>query len=129
MSNKKLTCLAVATMLGAALITAPVQARGAVHGGAVGRLGGGGFREAATGPGFAGRTGFVGSPGFAAGAGWWGSRRLGLLLGFGLGLGTLNAAADSSCWTWVQTPFGWQHVWAVSHCGLGYGGDFYGQYW
>jgi uncharacterized protein YcfJ len=62
MSNKKLTCLAVATMLGAALITAPVQARGAVHGGAVGRLGGGGFREAATGPGLAGRTGFVGSP-------------------------------------------------------------------
>lgn len=112
MSNKKLTGLAVATMLGVALITAPVQARGAVHGG----------------PGFAGRTGFVGRPAFVGRAGWWGGRRLGPLLGFGLALGTLNAAADSSCWAWVQTPFGWQRVWAVSHCGLGYGGDFYGPY-
>jgi hypothetical protein len=116
-NHKKLACLAVATMLGVALIAAPAQARGAVRGGVLGGFDGGGFRAAASGPSFARR------------AGWWSGRRLGPLLGFGLGLGTLSVAEGSSCWTWVQTPFGWQRVWAVSHCGLGYGGNFHGPYW
>lgn len=113
MSNKKLACLAAATMIGVALIAAPAQARGA-----------GGLRAATMGQ------SVVGRPGFAGRAGWRGHHRfLGPLLGFGLGLGVLDAAAYSSCWTSVQTPFGSQRVWAVSHCNLGYGGDFDGPRW
>jgi hypothetical protein len=94
MSDKKLACLAVATVIGAALIAAPAQARGGgfggggVHAGAVGGFGGGGMRPAGIGPGFAGRR-FVGPL-------------------FGVGVGLYGA---SSCWTLVPTAFGWEQVW------------------
>jgi hypothetical protein len=96
MSNKKPACLAVATVIGAALIAAPAQARGGgggfggggMHAGAVGGFGGGGMRPAGIAPGFAGR------------------RFVGPLFGVGVGL-----YAASSCWTLVPTAFGWEQVW------------------
>lgn len=89
MSNKKLACLAVATVIGAALMAAPAQARGGVGG-----FGGGGMHAGAVGP------GFVGGHGFA------GRRLVGPLFGLGVGL-----YAASSCWTLVPTAFGWEQVW------------------
>lgn len=96
MSKKKLACLAVATVIGAALIAAPAQARGGgggfggggVHAGAVGGFGAGGMRPAGIGHGFAGRR-FV-APLFGVGVGVFGT---------------------SSCWTLVQTAFGLEQVW------------------
>jgi len=154
MRNKKLVGLTVATVIGAALIAAPAQARfgggggGGFHGGfgggggfrgaAVGGFGGGGFRTAAIGPGFAGRPGFaarpgfigrpgfVGRPGFAGRGAWWGRRNFaGPFFGVGVGLGLAGLYATTSCWNWVPTAFGWQQVWT---CG-GTGGDFYGWGW
>jgi hypothetical protein len=120
---KKLTSLAIATVIGATLIAAPAQAQ----------FGGGGFGVAHVG-GFGGgfRGGFVRGPGwgggFVRGPGWGGRRAFGFggpFLGVGLGLGAI--AASSSCWTWVPTAFGWRRVWACdSGWGPGWGGPGWG---
>jgi hypothetical protein len=125
MIYKKLTSLAVATVVGAALIAAPAQARfgggfggGGFHGGGFG----GGFVR---GPGFGGgfaRGGFIGRPGFIGRSAFF-PGRWGWGGGWGVGAIGLGALAASSCWTLVPTAFGWQQVWA---CNSGWGGGGWG---
>ena len=130
---KKLVFIIVASVLGAALIASPAQARfGGFHGGGV--HGGGGFvrgpafaGHAFMGrPAFAGRA-FIGRPAFARSAfigrpvfvrrpfvrhAFFARRNfVGPFVGAGFATG-LIAAGYSSCWTWVPTNFGWQQVWA-----------------
>jgi hypothetical protein len=120
MMYKKLAALAAATVIGAALIAAPAQAR---FGGFGGMHGGGGFGVAHVG-GFGGfRSGFVGRPAFVGRSafvhhGFFPHRRFAPFFG----VGALYAAGYSSCWTWVPTAYGWRRVWA---CDYPYGNDYY----
>jgi hypothetical protein len=137
--NKKLASLAVATVIGAALIAAPAQAQ------RFGMRGGGGFAAAraggfsgglARGPAFAGRSafvgrsGFVGRPGFVGRAGFVGRSgfvgrpfvnraffpgrrfaRRGFGAPFLVGAAFAAGYGYSSCWSWVPTYYGLQRVW------------------
>jgi hypothetical protein len=141
---KKLAALAVVTVVGAVLISAPAEARFGGGFGGGGGFGAGGFRGASIGGGGF-RGGFVRGPGFGGGVvrgpafvgrsafmgrsafvhrGFFPNRRFAFFprrrfLGapfFGVGA---FALAASSCWTWVPTTFGWRRVWA---CDSGWGG-------
>jgi hypothetical protein len=150
MIYKKLAALTAATVIGAALMAAPAQARfggfggmhggggfagghvggfGGMHGGggfAVGHVGGfGGFRGGFVGhPGFVGRTAFV-NHGFFPGhrVGFFPHRRfIGPFVGVGALYGAgYYGAGYSSCWTWVPTYYGWRRAWT---CDYGYGYDY-----
>jgi hypothetical protein len=139
MIYKKLTSLAVATMIGAALIAAPAQAR---FGGGGGMRGGGGFAVAhvggfggsrggggfVRGPAFVGRSAFIGRSAFVNRA-FFPGRRFAFFphrrfVAPFFGVGALYAAGYSSCWTWVPTAFGWQRVWACNSS-YGYGDGYY----
>jgi hypothetical protein len=118
-SKGKLACLAAAIPIGAALIAAPVQARGggwgghggswhgagmAWHGAGVGWRGAGvGWRGAA----WHGR--FFPHPGFA----FFPHRRFGPFFG-------VYAGGYGSCWSWVPTAFGWRYVWTCGPYGYGF---------
>jgi hypothetical protein len=127
---KKLASLAVATMIGAALIAAPAQARfggggGGMRGGggfAVAHVGGfGGFRGGGfvRGPAFVGRSAFIGRSAFVNRAFFPGRRFVAPFFGVGA-----LYAGYSSCWTWVPTAFGWRRVWACNFS-YGYGDGYY----
>jgi len=108
-----LACLAATIAIGAALFTAPAQAR---HGG------GGGWRGPA-----------MHSAAFH-GAAWHGAAWHGAWRGhffphhrfaffhrrhFGPFFG-VYAGGYSSCWSWVPTPLGWRNVWVCGPYGYGY---------
>jgi hypothetical protein len=118
MIDKKLVSLAVAIVIGAALIAAPTQARfggGGWHGGGGGGWHGGFVR----GPAFVGRSAFV-HHGFYPGHRFAFFRRHRFVGPF-FGVGTIYDGGYS-CWTWVPTAYGWQHVWTCgSPYGYGYG--------
>jgi hypothetical protein len=129
MIHKKLAALAAGTVIGAALITAPVQAG---FGGFGGMRGGGGFAGAHVGGfggfrgGFAGHPAFIGRPAFVN-HGFFPGHRFAFFphrrfIAPFFGVGALYAASYSSCWTWVPSPYGWQRAWVCdSDYGYGYG--------
>jgi hypothetical protein len=136
MISKKLAALAAATVMGAALIAAPAQARFGGFGGFGGMHGGGGFGGSHIGGfggfhgGFVGHPGFIGRPGFVN-HGFFPGRRFAFFphrrfIGPFFGVGALYAgyagyAGYSSCWTWVPSVYGWRRAWVCdSDYGYGY---------
>jgi hypothetical protein len=134
MIYKKLAALAAATVIGAALMAAPAQARfggfGGMHvgGGFAGAHVGGftGFRGAFVGhPGFVGRPGFVGGSAFVN-HGYFPGRRFAFFpnrrfVAPFFGVGALYGASYSTCWTLVPTAYGWQRAWV---CDSDYGYNY-----
>jgi hypothetical protein len=104
MSKGKLACLAAAIVIGAALIGAPVQARGGWHGGG---WHGAAWHGAAWHGGWHGR--FFPHHRFA----FFHRRHFGPFVG-------IYAGGYSSCWSWVPTAFGWRQVWVCGPYGYGY---------
>jgi hypothetical protein len=103
----------------------------------VGGFGGGVSR----GPGFVGRSAFIGRPGFVGRSAFIGRpfahraffparrvaffpRRRFIAPFFGAGLFAAGYGY-SSCWRLVPTAFGWQRVWVCGPYGYGYGGYYY----
>jgi hypothetical protein len=80
-------------------------------------------------PGFVGRSAFVGRPGFIGRHAFvhrpfFPGRRFAVAPFFGVGL-LAAGYGYSSCWTWVPTYFGWQRVWVCGDpYGYGYGGYY-----
>lgn len=123
MIHKKLAALAAGTVIGAALMAAPVQAG---FGGFGGMRSGGGFTSAHVGGfggfrgGFMGHPAFIGRPAFVN-HGFFPGHRFAFFahhrfIAPFFGVGALYASY-SSCWTWVPTPHGWQRAWV---CDYGY---------
>jgi len=117
MISKRPASLAVATVIGAALIAAPAQARfggGRGSGGfAVAHAGGfSGFRGVfVQGPAVAGRSPFIGRPFFPYRRFITPFDRVGVFY-----------EPYLSCWTWVPMNFGWQRVWECKYpLGFRYG--------
>jgi hypothetical protein len=107
MIYRKLAALAAATVMGAALMAAPAQARFGGFGGFVGH------------PGFIGRPAFV-NHGFFPGRRFAFFPHHRFIAPF-LGVGALYATGYSSCWTWVPTAYGWRRAWV---CDSDYGYDY-----